>query len=240
MTKREHTDSYARLCREVQARYWWATWAPVLRTVLAGLGLAGALWLAALSGDCGDIRDAGADPEPAAPPVDHAALAFARGYADGIDAQAFALAARFEAWQPTWRERHPGELAEVTSAVLLVCRASPWPTAERCPDLLLALAFKESSLRANARGRRGEIGLVQLMPGVATAGETREAAADPETNLRLGLAYLRRCALLCRMADKPNVEAALSVYAGLRCGPSRGGALVLRWEAELREAGGGT
>lgn len=154
------------------------------------------------------------------------------------DAAAFALAARMQAWQPTWRERHPGELAEVATAIVAGCRVTPWPSAERCPDLLGALMFKESTWRVTALGRRGEIGLMQLLPGVATSGETRAAAADPVVNVRLGLTHLRRCAMLCTLAGHSTVEAAVSTYAGLRCRPSRGASLVMRWERELRAGGG--
>lgn len=231
MRTQDHTDAYDRLCREVESRLWWRQWGSLVRSVAAGLGLALAAWLLVQAEDCGNVPNAAADPVPAEEPHPAASQGIP------VDPEAFALAGRFAAWQPLWRERHPGELAEMASAVLRACRENPWPSAERCPDLLLALAFKESSLRANARGRRGEIGLVQLMPGAATAGETREAAADPDVNLRLGLTWLRRCAALCRMAGRDSVEAALSAYAGMRCGPSRGAALVLRWETALRAGG---
>lgn len=149
--------------------------------------------------------------------------------------EAPALAARMRVWQPLWRPLRAGELEGVAASVARACRADPWPSPERCPDLLAALAFKESSWRADVVGRRGEVGLVQIMPGPAMAGETRERAADPDRNLALGLAWLRRLAFSCRLAGRGSDEAALSAYAGLRCGPSRGAALALRWARELRD-----
>jgi hypothetical protein len=51
----------------------------------------------------------------------------------------------------------------------------------------------ESGYRANAHGRVGEIGLMQVMPPTARllgfSGDD-EALADPETNIRLGARYL--------------------------------------------------
>lgn len=234
MTPHDHESRweylYAAHARESRRR----TLAPLLS--FAGwlaLALACVLGFTLLS-DCGDVQ---ADPEPE--PVPAAESHPAESQRIPVDPEAFALAARFMVWQPLWRPRRAGELEVVAAAVMRACHAAPWPTPERCPDLLLALAFKESSLRSDAVGRRGEIGLVQLMPGAALAGETRADAADPERNLSLGLSWLRRAALLCRMAGHGGDEAALSVYAGLRCGPSRGAKLVLRWESELRGGGGG-
>lgn len=228
MHRHEHADAYDRRCREVASRYWWNIWGPVVRAVLAGIALAAGMWLASLTSDCGNVPDAGADPVPVLethpPPAP-------------VDGEAFALAARMRAWQPLWRARHAGELEEVTAAVVRACRAAPWPSPERCPDLLLALCFRESSLRADAVGALGEVGVAQLH-GPALAGETREAAMDLDTNLRLALAWLRRSAFHCHLAGRDSVEAAISMYGSGRCRSYRGARLLLRWEAALRSAGG--
>lgn len=150
------------------------------------------------------------------------------------DAESSALAARMRAWQPLWRPQRAGELEDVATAIVRACRADPWPSPERCPGLLAALAFRESSFRAGAVGRLGEVGLFQLR-GVATAGETREAAMDPTVNARLALAWLRRSAFSCRLAGRDSDEAALSMYGSGRCRVYRGATLLLRWERELRE-----
>lgn len=51
----------------------------------------------------------------------------------------------------------------------------------------------ESNYRANARGRAGEIGLMQIKPatarGIGFSGST-QALYDPETNIRYGMKYL--------------------------------------------------
>ena len=232
MTKREHTDSYDRLCRDVENRAWWALWGPVVRTVLAGIGLAAALWLVAMSGDCGDLRPAHADPEPAVIPLHPSA-----SQPIPPDPEAFALAARMRAWQPTWRETRPGELEAVAAAIVEACRRDPWPDAARCQDLLGALTFRESSWRADAVGARREVGLAQLH-GAAMAGETRESAAEPATNLRLALAWLRRSQFMCRLAGKGDVSTALGMYGSGRCRTYRGSRLLERWEVALRDGGG--
>lgn len=70
----------------------------------------------------------------------------------------------------------------------------------------------ESNYRANARGRAGEIGLMQIKPatarGLGFAG-TVEALYSPETNLRYGMKYLAEAHRLgggdiCRTVLKYN------------------------------------
>jgi soluble lytic murein transglycosylase len=66
------------------------------------------------------------------------------------------------------------------------------------PLLLLALIKTESGFNPNARGRHGEIGLMQIMPRTAQWMALRmnitwrgpEALNDPEYNIRLATAYL--------------------------------------------------
>lgn len=214
MTHNEHDRAVARLYAAAESRWrWHSVYLPLLRGLTWGLAVAACVWALSVAGDCGDVRG---EPRP--------------------DAEAFALVARLRAWQPTHRERHAGDLAAVAAAIVSACHADPWPDAARCPYLLASLTFRESSWQSKAIGRRGEMGLGQLH-GAALAGESRESAMDPDVNLRLTLAWLRRCSALCRLAEHGEDEAALSAYAGLRCRPSRGAAMVLRWERDLREGG---
>lgn len=54
------------------------------------------------------------------------------------------------------------------------------------PLLILSVAFHESSLNPRARGRKGEIGLMQLMPFHAKGRDLRNI----RTNILVGTAYL--------------------------------------------------
>ncbi|MBI4482999.1 MAG: lytic transglycosylase domain-containing protein [Acidobacteria bacterium] len=65
--------------------------------------------------------------------------------------------------------------------------------------LVKSLIYEESWYDARARGEAGELGLMQVMPGVAQEfsqetgrGLSEEALLDPETNLRVGCWYLRQ------------------------------------------------
>lgn len=60
-------------------------------------------------------------------------------------------------------------------------------------DLAMAVVSVESRFRANARGRAGEVGLMQIKPatarGMGYRGSTK-GLYDPETNLKWGMKYL--------------------------------------------------
>ena len=97
------------------------------------------------------------------------------------------------------------------------------------PALIKAVVWRESWFNPRARGRAGEIGLMQIMPGTAAewaaaehlAGFTPEMLADPATNTLAGTWYLRK--LLGRYLHTDNPAAfALADY-------NAGRANVLKW-----------
>lgn len=236
MTEQEHYAAHDAFVRDL----WWKRWGGLVRTVVAGAFVAGALWaFVLLAGDCGDVADvygndlgdrAGGEVQgdgPSAPRVDTARP----------DPEAFALQARMRAWRPTWAGSE-AELAEVAVAVVQACRANPWPDPARCPDLMAVLGFRESSWLPFAIGARGEVGLFQLH-GIALAGETRRSALDVDVNARLALAHLHRAQVMCRLMGKGDVSTALGAYGSGRCRAYRGSRLVERWEVELRGDDGG-
>lgn len=61
--------------------------------------------------------------------------------------------------------------------------------------LILAMADKESGLNPRAVGRRGEVGLLQLLPSTATLVAKRlgvlGSLGDPKVNVRYGIEYLK-------------------------------------------------
>ena len=98
------------------------------------------------------------------------------------------------------------------------------------PYLVAAIIFTESRFRSDARSEAGASGLMQLMPETA-----REVAArlglgdfepgqltDPETNINLGVAYLRDLE-----ARFHNQELVLAAY---NAGPT----VVEQWQTERK------
>lgn len=93
------------------------------------------------------------------------------------------------------------------------------------PCLINAVIWKESRFDKRARGLKGEVGLMQIMPDLAAAdwarikgfpAPSRGALYDPELNIEIGSWYLGR-ALRKWRAYRENIPMALSEYnAGAR------------------------
>lgn len=61
------------------------------------------------------------------------------------------------------------------------------------PRLAVALAFRESGLKPDAKGSKGEIGLMQVMPATAEGmGFSIEDLRNPSRNIDIGLTFLKQ------------------------------------------------
>lgn len=97
------------------------------------------------------------------------------------------------------------------------------------PALIKAVVWKESRFDAFARGGKGEVGLMQLMPGTAAEWAAAEAVDisnpaamnDPELNTRAGTWYLKKLYRRYLSTDNPLAYTLADYNAG------RGN--VLRW-----------
>lgn len=83
------------------------------------------------------------------------------------------------------------------------------------PRLTMAVIQVESSYRQNVVGPVGEIGLMQLNPRFFKE-YTKEQLADPETNIRLGVAHLAASLKRCRY--KTNKLAVVCYNLGIKGG----------------------
>jgi hypothetical protein len=77
------------------------------------------------------------------------------------------------------------------------------------PELVHSVVAAESGYRADARSRKGAVGLMQLMP--ATAREYGANPADPRQNVEAGAQYLRDLLIKYR-DDDHQVSCALAAY----------------------------
>jgi soluble lytic murein transglycosylase-like protein len=100
------------------------------------------------------------------------------------------------------------------------------------PFVVLAAIKRESGFQITARGKAGEIGLMQIKRGGATAGFetlTDTQLEQPDINIYLGVRYMywsrRRC------GGEPWYW--LGAYNGLHCGPSRYATKVLTTLSDL-------
>jgi soluble lytic murein transglycosylase len=98
------------------------------------------------------------------------------------------------------------------------------------PSLIYAVMRSESALAPDARSGAGALGLMQLLPNTARSLEAaagvrvanRSRLFDPETNIRLGSAYLRK------LVDEHGHP--LRVLAAYNAGPRP----LARWDAAGR------
>lgn len=106
------------------------------------------------------------------------------------------------------------------------------------PDLVRALIFQESRFDPSARGSRGEIGLMQILPSGAAAEWARvlkrprpseRDIAGVELNLEIGCWYLAR-ALRRWKDDEHALELALAQY-------NAGGTRARKWASGDRKGG---
>ena len=76
--------------------------------------------------------------------------------------------------------------------------------------LLIAVAAAESRCDVHARGKRGEIGLLQLLPeGSAARGTPVDRLEMPATNLRLGARHIAKWWSVCG-----DLAGALGIFSG--------------------------
>src|SRR5262249_6262945 len=90
------------------------------------------------------------------------------------------------------------------------------------PSLVKAVVWRESRFRASARGRVGEIGLMQIREltgkewaaAEKVSGFSARHLFDPETNTRVGAWYLAHLLKRYRETDNPAVFALADYNAG--------------------------
>ena len=88
------------------------------------------------------------------------------------------------------------------------------------PFLVVAVAFKESSFRAKVKGKRGEVGLMQILPqGALTRTITRhrkreKTLMEVRSNIRIGIGHLSYWQERC---GEDRMDVWLSAYNSGKC-----------------------
>ncbi len=84
------------------------------------------------------------------------------------------------------------------------------------PFLVVAVAFRESSFREKVKGKRGEVGLMQVLPyGALTRTITKESKPiEVRANIRIGIGHLNYWQKKC--GDK-DMATWISAYNIGRC-----------------------
>lgn len=106
------------------------------------------------------------------------------------------------------------------------------------PMLLVAIIYRESSFRSEVRGKRGEVGLMQILPlGTLTRSMTRDDLTNVRTNIRVGVGHLVYWQNEC---GPGNTLEWVSAYNSGKCRANAYGKRVLRLYRSLRPGAPGT
>ncbi len=102
------------------------------------------------------------------------------------------------------------------------------------PLLVVSIIYRESSFRAEVRGQRGEVGLMQILPlGTLTRSITKDDLTDVRTNIRVGVSHLVYWQNECG-AERTLVW--VSAYNSGKCRANAYGKRVLRLYKRLTPA----
>jgi soluble lytic murein transglycosylase-like protein len=108
------------------------------------------------------------------------------------------------------------------------------------PFLVTAIAFKESSFRAKVHGKRGEVGLMQILPkGALTRTITRttkKQLLDARSNIRVGIGHLNYWQNRC---GPDNMDRWLSAYNSGRCKKTKYAKRIRRVYCKIKPGGCG-
>lgn len=130
-----------------------------------------------------------------------------------MDTLIAAVATAILSLMPQWKSEAKHQRAEDYAQIIVEESQAVQPEVD--PFLIVAIAFRESSFRAKVKGKRGEVGLMQIMPrGALTRTITKEDLTDVRANIRVGIGHLHYWQEECGHDD---IELWLSAYNAGKC-----------------------
>lgn len=151
------------------------------------------------------------------------------------------LVSKLSHWKPVQARRLNKQLPSWSYAWIKACEEMKSPRfveRNRCPALMAAIAYRESSWNPRARGRRGEVGLNQLMPHIFRALFPAKGIRDlwdPVENILMAGKFLDMVKRPClSYKDRPDfTERVLSKYGGAGCRHTFGARRAIGWANEI-------
>ncbi|MCP4674912.1 MAG: lytic transglycosylase domain-containing protein [Deltaproteobacteria bacterium] len=114
---------------------------------------------------------------------------------------------------PHWKSDKAHIRAEEYATIIVEESQAVQPPID--PFLIAAIIFKESSFRAKAEGKKGEVGLMQVMPrGTLTRSISKHSKTDVRANIRVGVGHLHYWQERCGADD---MDLWLSAYNAGKC-----------------------
>ena len=138
---------------------------------------------------------------------------------------------------PHWKSDKSHKRAEKYATIIVEESQAVEPPID--PFLIAAIIFKESSFRAKIEGKKGEVGLMQVMPrGALTRTinkkSTSELRASTRTNIRVGVGHLHYWQKRCGVDD---MDVWLSAYNLGRCKRTKYAKRVRRVYCKIKPGG---
>ena len=136
---------------------------------------------------------------------------------------------------PHWKSETKQERAKEYATIIVEESQAVQPPLD--PFLVTAIIFKESSFRAKVKGKKGEVGLMQVMPhGALTRAITTEDMSGVRSNIRVGIGHLHYWQTRCGI---DNVDRWVSAYNLGRCKRTDYAKRIRRLYCKIRPGGCG-
>lgn len=136
---------------------------------------------------------------------------------------------------PQWRSEENQDRAREYATIIVEESQAVSPPVD--PFLVASIIFRESSFREHARGKRGEVGLMQVMPrGVITKVVSKEKLTTVRSNIRVGIGHLNYWQQQCGLENFPVW---LSAYNAGRCEVTKYHQRVMRVYCRIKPGGCG-
>lgn len=152
-----------------------------------------------------------------------------------MDTLIAAVAAAILSLMPQWKSETKQDKADEYAQIIVEESQAVQPEID--PFLVVAIIFRESSFRRKVKGKRGEVGLMQVMPrGTLTRTITKQDLTDARANIRAGVGHLRYWQDEC---DSEDMELWLSAYNAGKCKKTFYGRSVRKLYCKLKPGGCG-
>ncbi len=136
---------------------------------------------------------------------------------------------------PQWKSESAHIRAEKYATIIVEESQAVQPPID--PFLVVAIIFKESSFRAQIKGKKGEVGLMQIMPrGTLTRSITKESLTDVRPNIRVGVGHLHYWQERC---GSNNTDIWLSAFNAGKCKRTKYAKRVRRLYCKIKPGGCG-
>ncbi len=150
-----------------------------------------------------------------------------------MDTLVAAVTAAVLALVPHWKSEKSHLRAEEYAMIIVEETQAVQPPID--PFLVVAIIFKESSFRAKIKGKKGEVGLMQIMPrGTLTRSITKESMTDVRSNIRVGVGHLHYWQDRCGADD---MDVWLSAYNAGKCKRTKYARRVRRLYCKIKPGG---